>query len=163
MNESGFISTYKFKSLETFAIGESKNTDAIIKFYKEDFNEFRLTKDRDFLLEIMAREGKKASDFSTIVKFLRETENYLKIVPEFVRFLTLVLTIPGSSCSNERSFSVLRRIKNYLRSTMAQDRLNHVAIIHAYPNLVDTLDIESLMNEFIVRNRKRTSCFALRN
>ena len=71
------------------------------------------------------------------------------------------MTIPGSSYSNERSFSILRRLKNYLRSTIMQNRLNHIAILHCYPDAVDKLNMEELMNEFISRNTKRTSVFAL--
>ncbi|EFN62610.1 hypothetical protein EAG_00420, partial [Camponotus floridanus] len=63
--------------------------------------------------------------------------------------IKLLMTIPGSSCTNERSFSVLRRLKNYLRTTMLQDRLNHVAILHIYNDITDKLDIEILMDEFI--------------
>ena len=41
-----------------------------------------------------------------------------KIFPMVERLLRLVLTSPASSCSAERSFSALRRLKTYLRSTM---------------------------------------------
>ena len=34
-----------------------------------------------------------------------------------------------TNCSGDRSFSKLKRIKNELRSTMCQDRLNHVGEI----------------------------------
>ena len=34
-----------------------------------------------------------------------------------------------TNCSGDRSFSKLKRIKNELRSTMRQDRLNHVGEI----------------------------------
>ena len=82
------------------------------------------------------------------------------LVPEFVRFVKLLMTIPGSSCTNERSFSALRRLKTYLRTTMLQDRLNHVAIMNIYSELADDLDLEKLMDIFISRNSKRATVFA---
>ncbi len=42
--------------------------------------------------------------------------------------LRLMLVIPVTSCESERSFSALRRLKNWLRSSMTQQRLNHVAV-----------------------------------
>ena len=41
----------------------------------------------------------------------------------------VALTIPVSSCSCERSFSALRRLHTWLRSTMKQDWLNDLAIM----------------------------------
>ena len=44
-----------------------------------------------------------------------------------------------------------------------QSRLNHVAILNIYPHEVDNLNMEELMNEFICKNPRRTSVFALLN
>ena len=40
----------------------------------------------------------------------------------------LMPVIPITSCEAERSFSSLRRLKTWLRSTMTQERLNNVAL-----------------------------------
>ena len=49
--------------------------------------------------------------------------------PEVYRALKLILTLPMTTASAERSFSCLKRMKNYLRSTMLQERLSNLAII----------------------------------
>lgn len=43
--------------------------------------------------------------------------------------LRIYLTLPVTVAEGERSFSKLKLIKNYLRSTMTQDRLTNLAII----------------------------------
>ena len=48
------------------------------------------------------------------------------LISEVVTILNLILVLPSTNAMNERSFSALRRIKNYLRSTMLQSRLNHL-------------------------------------
>ena len=83
------------------------------------------------------------------------------IVPEFVKLMKIVLTVPVSTCTAERSFSCLRRLKTYLRSTMTQERLNHLAILSCHSDLVETIDIEVLVDEFISRNAIRMNTFAL--
>ncbi|XP_074521239.1 zinc finger MYM-type protein 1-like [Halichoeres trimaculatus] len=50
-------------------------------------------------------------------------------LPEVCKLLRLMLTIPVSSTSAERSFSCLKRIKTYLRNSCGQDRLGHLAKI----------------------------------
>jgi hypothetical protein len=48
--------------------------------------------------------------------------------------MELLLVVPASSATAERSFSALRRLKTYLRSTMSQERLNHVTLLHVHQN-----------------------------
>ncbi len=50
-----------------------------------------------------------------------------------IRVLLLVLcTLPVTSCSSERSFSTLKRIKTYLRSTCGNERLTSLALMHIH-------------------------------
>ena len=51
------------------------------------------------------------------------------MVPTLRPVIQVALTIPVSSCSCERSFNALRRLHNWLRSTMKQDRLNDMAVM----------------------------------
>ena len=42
--------------------------------------------------------------------------------PNICQLLRIVSTLPATSCECERSISVLRRLKTYLRTTMAEER-----------------------------------------
>ena len=44
---------------------------------------------------------------------------------------------------------------------MTQERLNHLAILSCHSDLVETIDIEVLVDEFISRNAIRMNTFAL--
>lgn len=48
---------------------------------------------------------------------------------EIDEIITRVLVIPVTSATAERSFSAMRRITTYLRSTMSSERLHNTAIL----------------------------------
>lgn len=83
------------------------------------------------------------------------------LIPDVITLMKLCLVLPASTASAERSFSALRRVKTYLRSTMNQARLNHMLILNAYKEMVDDLDINKLLTTFILRNEMRQRTFAL--
>ena len=65
-------------------------------------------------------------------EFLPElhSSGVLDMMPELLKVIQIFRSIPATSCSSERSFSSLRRIKTYLRITIGQDRLSSVALIN---------------------------------
>ena len=106
------------------------------------------------------------NDFQSVIDFVKESaeaRNLMRILPGFSKLIRLVLCMPVTTCTAERSFSALRRLKTYLRSTMSQERLNHTAVLNCYSEEVESLDFPALINEFIQRNPIRTSTFALYN
>jgi hypothetical protein len=60
----------------------------------------------------------------TAITALAEYDNF---VPNIRTLLQLMATLPFATATAERSFSTLRRLKNYLRSTMGEERLNGLA------------------------------------
>ncbi|KAL7842621.1 hypothetical protein SRHO_G00243100 [Serrasalmus rhombeus] len=58
------------------------------------------------------------------------------------------LTIPVSSCSCERSFSALRRLHTWLRRTMGQNRLHHLAVMSIEKELLDSISPEIVIDRF---------------
>ena len=53
----------------------------------------------------------------------------------------ILLTISVTTATSERTFSALRRLKTYLRSTMAQDRLNHLLLLYCHEACMDAIDL----------------------
>nr|GEV69515.1 zinc finger MYM-type protein 1-like [Tanacetum cinerariifolium] len=69
--------------------------------------------------------------------------------------LRVLLTIPVTVASAERSFSKLKLLKSYLRSTMSQERLNGLALIAIENRLLESVDYEDLINNFASKNARR--------
>ena len=60
---------------------------------------------------------------------------------EIKKLLHIYLTIPLTSVTAESSFYSLQRLKNYLRSTMMQNRLNHLLLLHVHKRACERLSI----------------------
>jgi hypothetical protein len=60
-----------------------------------------------------------------LVELLKMKEAF----PDLLLFSQIVLTVPIASASAERSFSTMKRVKTYLRSTMADQRLNDLCLL----------------------------------
>ena len=75
------------------------------------------------------------------------------------KLVRIMLVCPSSSAEAERSFSSLRRLKTWLRSTMTQARLNSVAVCHSHQELLDAVDIVKVMREFVSFSDSRSVVF----
>lgn len=64
--------------------------------------------------------------------------------------LTLFLTLPFTVASNERAFSKLKIIKNYLRSSMAQDRLSNLCILAIEHKYTENMSYDAIVDEFAI-------------
>ena len=82
---------------------------------------------------------------------------YQELFPQTSRLLQLLLVMPATSATSERSFSSLRHIKTYLRTTMRQDRLNHLMMLYIHKNR--NVSITDAMKEFVLSNDERKCIF----
>ena len=73
--------------------------------------------------------------------------------PNLSVLLHIAATLPVTSASAERSFSALKRLKSYCRTTMGQERLNGFAQIHIQYSV--PVDIEAVINLFATSGRAR--------
>ena len=66
-----------------------------------------------------------------VVKTLYENGLHT-VLPVLYKASSILATIPATSCSAERFFSGLPRVKMYLRSTMGQERLSSVFLFFTW-------------------------------
>jgi hypothetical protein len=71
----------------------------------------------------------------------------------------ILLTIPVTVASAERSFSKLKLLKNYLRSTMSQERLNGLATCSIEKDILTNIDLNIVLNDFASRNARQSYLF----
>ena len=108
---------------------------------------------------IEMEDGKRIRSAADVLKHLCENEitsSYSKFVSAIVLFLSLPVTVATA----ERSFSKLKIIKNYLRSTMAQERLNALAVISIKVEETRKLEIDKMIDIF-AEKKARSSRFKI--
>jgi hypothetical protein len=71
----------------------------------------------------------------------------------------ILLTIHVTVASAERSFSKLKLLKNYLRSTIWQERLNGLATCSIEKDILANIDLNIVLNDFASRNAQRSYLF----
>ena len=69
---------------------------------------------------------------------------------------TLILVMPATNAVSERCFSVMKRVKTYLCSTMTQVGLNHLNINKEKLNCID---LDAIANEFVKGSEHRLRVF----
>jgi hypothetical protein len=65
--------------------------------------------------------------------------------------------LPVSVASNERSFSKLKLIKTYLRSSMGQERLSDLAILSIENDEVEKVSFDELVHNFATEKCRRVA------
>ena len=73
---------------------------------------------------------------------------FWNLLPNIATAIRIFLTLPVSVSEAERSFSTLKKIKNVLRSTMSQKRLNSLATLHINYDLARILNFRDIISEF---------------
>jgi hypothetical protein len=69
--------------------------------------------------------------------------------------IRILLTQATSIASCERSFSKLKLIKNYLRSTMTQERLSSMALMSVESKILDSIDLDDVIDAFAAQKARR--------
>lgn len=67
--------------------------------------------------------------------------------------LKIFLSFASSNATSERSFSTLRRLKTWLRSTMTEDRLLGLALLHIHRDI--NVDIQKVIDRFASKKNRR--------
>lgn len=80
----------------------------------------------------------------------------VEIFPNLVTALKILLTLPITAASAERSFSKLKIIKNYLRSQICQMRLVGLATLSIEKDVSNKLDMKEIVEEFAALKVRKT-------
>ena len=142
--------------------------DAICEFCRDDFDkELPCAQLQTLGVHYQQVRGQTGEDTSPNLSifdiksyFLSLSSGQLSLLSQVKRVAQLILVMSATNTSSERSFSALRRVKNYLRTTMTQARLNYLMLLHVHKERTDTLDLKALLNDFVECSEHRSNIFA---
>ena len=106
-----------------------------------------------FCLKTELAELDQVLDFADLLMI--RNANLSSSFPDVCTAIFLFLTLPVTTASCERCFSKLKIIKNYLRSTMAQERLKNLAILSIENELAKQLDTSKIIDIFAEEKARR--------
>lgn len=138
----------------------------VADLYKHDIGCQRLQRQLNMLPELI-RVAKQThgvhqrlvTKVQTVVDILLEAPGGGQMFSEVVKLAKILMTIPVSTATAERSFSALRRLKTYLRTTMTQQRLNNVALAHCHKEKLDMVKMNLVAKDFVSANDRRLGFF----
>ena len=91
----------------------------------------------------------------TVTEEAKYAHEHINIFPTVCKAYQLLLTAPVSVAKDERTFSKLKIVKNSLRSTMKDTRLNDLIILTCEKDLTDNIDLDVVLDTWAkVKMRK---------
>lgn len=97
------------------------------------------------------------------LNFLDLLQHSSLFYPSVFLAITLALSLPTTSCTVERSFSTLRRVKTWLRSTMVGNRLDGFCMMTVHRDIISNMKEEyfiRILNRFALEKRRLQFLFS---
>lgn len=159
-----------YSSLENILLKSCRNEgiedimNEVCAFYKNDFDKDLLcTQLQTFSAHFQKNyvgEVSTSTIFDLKKYFSSLSTSQVDLISQVSRLMQLVLVMPATNATSERSFSALRRVKSYLRSTMGQERLNYLMLLHVHNQKTDKLDLKAILNDFVQDSAHRSTIFS---
>ena len=104
----------------------------VCDFYKDYISKMHLQAQLPLLQALFAEEKNQSElSINDIIKSLSQLSSAQRLAFSNVWVLMkILLVMPATNASSERSFSGLRKIKTYLRTTLTQKRLNDLMVLN---------------------------------
>ena len=106
--------------IENFLVDKHKDSDYIARAYKVVVNGPQLTFIEIYSLTEQCQQEQPLESFDDVVELLKRKEVFRELVPELTILVKIMLMLPASICTAERSFSGVKRLKIYLRLEITQ-------------------------------------------
>lgn len=84
--------------------------------------------------DVQKQQEPLSNDCRGMIELVSQTT----LFPAVRQAILIALTLPATSCSVERSFSTLRRVKTWLRSTMSDQRLSGLCMLSVHREKVNS-------------------------
>jgi len=135
---------------------ENKKYFLDLEIYKDDIKSDELEAEIDLWYIFKAK-----NNLITMLEIKNQfvEKELVSVFPNLFILLTIFLTVPVTSAQSERSFSVLKRLKTWLRSSIGQVRLSSLAIIQMNLAELSLVSIESIINIFASEKKRKIDFF----
>ena len=141
-------------------------SDEFCKLYRDELNFEQLKLQLMMLPDLLktANEAEavriiRVTSIGTVIDLMSMNSFSQYFLSEVNSLLRIYLTVPMSSATAERTFSTLRRLKNYLRTTMTQIRLNNITLCYTHRDRLEIMDMVDIAQQFISCNDRRRNFF----
>ena len=155
----GFLLNGKFKRIsEDKLIVHYSQLQSFLE-YKEhcDIYANELFQELKHLKTLLPKNVTKSIDILNTIKSYWEEDGFQTVWVTY----RILLTTPVTVASAEKSFSKLKLIKTYLRTTMSQERLSGLAMISIENEYLDKLNYDDLIEEFTSKNTRVSNFFGV--
>ena len=125
----------------------------VVDHFQDDLDLGELCTELSLLKNVMA-----LVEF-TYTNLKEKISEYRTIFPQVSKLLQLLLVIPATSTTGDQSFSSLRLLKNVLRTTMTQNRLNYLMLLYIHKDRC--IDLKTAITEFIQSNSEGKHIFGI--
>ena len=85
----------------------------------------------------------------------RPKEDFI-LIPNVINNIKIVAINSATSATAERTFSLARNLKTWLRSTMLPARVNSVALLKFHKEQIDNLNLLNIVNEFVSKETRQS-------
>ena len=102
---------------------------------------------------------KKVTKIETLCDIISSRPSFKSTLPAIHRALIYYKTIPLSSATAERSFSVMRRLKTWVRNRMSGEHLNTRMLASIHQDRLDNVNLKKIAINFVNKEEKRTLYF----
>ena len=146
----------EYKALADILKTSSIPDDSIIDKYPE-LNKIALK----FQVASFTRATKTNTVYAAKKAYQDLAEFEKPLYPQVFQLLKILLVCPVTSAVCERSFSNLRRLKTWLRSTLGQERLNSNIVCSIHKELLMEINMYDIANNFSMRSAIRRNMFGV--
>ena len=98
---------------------------------------------------------KTVTNISTLCEVVNTMGDSKDCLPHIYKLLKLYLSVPSGSATAERTFSVMRRVKSWLRSNMSPNSLNNMMFSNIHKTRMDEVSVLDRAKEFVDVNEQR--------
>ena len=102
---------------------------------------------------------KRVTRVGTICDIFNGNEPAKRSCANVHRMIKIYLSVPLSSATAERTFSVMRRCKTWLRAQTEGNHLNNVMFATIHKDLMDGIDVKQVAKEFCQKTEQRRNYF----